>query len=273
MFTTWRSSSSAWPTWRPSVRFGTHRRLVRISPSSIACANWGRGRCVVSARRNRPRHAGWLCRQLAPRRHRLHGRCVRQSRAGPGRAAQHSGQYRFTGHDQSVGGSGTGTQHYAANQPGLWSRAQSENQYGRSQSKHGIWHEQVDDCLRRADRYGLIVSGVHMHIGSGTDLEHLSQVCAAMESTCRNIGRTVTTISAGGGLPVPYRPSKPMSISIDTMRSGMRPQPFARSLRSRCSYGDRTRSLPGCRKRLSGGRDPHRQANGTEHVLSARRGL
>ncbi len=47
-----------------------------------------------------------------------------------------------------------------------------------------------------------------MHIGSGTDLEHLSQVCAAMESTCRNIGRTVTTISAGGGLPVPYRPEQ-----------------------------------------------------------------
>jgi diaminopimelate decarboxylase len=44
-----------------------------------------------------------------------------------------------------------------------------------------------------------------MHIGSGTDLEHLSQVCQAMERTVATIGRTVTTISSGGGLPVPYK--------------------------------------------------------------------
>ncbi len=92
--------------------------------------------------------------------------------------------------------------------PGFGHGHSQKTNTGGPQSKHGIWHEQVDDCLRRADRYGLIVSGVHMHIGSGTDLEHLSQVCAAMESTCRNIGRTVTTISAGGGLPVPYRPEQ-----------------------------------------------------------------
>jgi diaminopimelate decarboxylase len=44
-----------------------------------------------------------------------------------------------------------------------------------------------------------------MHIGSGTDLEHLAQVCGAMERCVRIAGRSVTTISAGGGLPVPYR--------------------------------------------------------------------
>ncbi len=92
--------------------------------------------------------------------------------------------------------------------PGFGHGHSQKTNTGGPQSKHGIWHEQVDDCLRRADRYGLIVSGVHMHIGSGTDLEHLSQVCAAMESTCLSIGRTVTTISAGGGLPVPYRPEQ-----------------------------------------------------------------
>jgi diaminopimelate decarboxylase len=44
-----------------------------------------------------------------------------------------------------------------------------------------------------------------MHIGSGTDLEHLRHVCQAMEKTARDVGRSVIGISAGGGLPVPYR--------------------------------------------------------------------
>ena len=56
-----------------------------------------------------------------------------------------------------------------------------------------------------ADRHGLLVTGMHMHIGSGTDIEHLSQVCGAMEQACLCVGRTVSTISAGGGLPIPYR--------------------------------------------------------------------
>lgn len=92
--------------------------------------------------------------------------------------------------------------------PGFGHGHSQKTNTGGPQSKHGIWHEQVDDCLRRADLYNLVVTGVHMHIGSGTDLEHLSQVCAAMEATCRNVGRTVTAISAGGGLPVPYRPEQ-----------------------------------------------------------------
>ena len=38
------------------------------------------------------------------------------------------------------------------------------------------------------------------------DLEHLSQVCAAMEKAALAVGPTVTSISAGGGLPTVYRP-------------------------------------------------------------------
>ena len=45
-----------------------------------------------------------------------------------------------------------------------------------------------------------------MHIGSGTDLEHLAQVCGALENAAGiEVGRSLTAISAGGGLPVPYR--------------------------------------------------------------------
>ena len=35
---------------------------------------------------------------------------------------------------------------------------------------------------------GLAVTGLHMHIGSGTDLEHLTQVCGAMEKAAREVG-------------------------------------------------------------------------------------
>jgi diaminopimelate decarboxylase len=89
--------------------------------------------------------------------------------------------------------------------PGFGHGHSRKTNTGGEQSKHGIWHDQVDDCLLRADRYGLSVTGVHMHIGSGTDLEHLAQVCGAMESIVRRIGRSVTSLSAGGGLPIPYR--------------------------------------------------------------------
>ena len=89
--------------------------------------------------------------------------------------------------------------------PGFGHGHSQKTNTGGQQSKHGIWHTQIDECLRRADQTGVTVTGLHMHIGSGTDLEHLSEVCDAMERTAKEVGRTVKTISAGGGLPVPYK--------------------------------------------------------------------
>jgi diaminopimelate decarboxylase len=89
--------------------------------------------------------------------------------------------------------------------PGFGHGHSQKTNTGGPQSKHGIWHEDVVDCLRKADLYNVAVTGLHMHIGSGTDLEHLSQVCTALETIALQVGRTLTTISAGGGLPVPYR--------------------------------------------------------------------
>jgi diaminopimelate decarboxylase len=91
--------------------------------------------------------------------------------------------------------------------PGFGHGHSRKTNTGGEQSKHGIWHEQLDDCLRKADRHGLAITGIHMHIGSGTDLEHLAQVCGALESVARQVGRSITSISAGGGLPTPYRTS------------------------------------------------------------------
>jgi diaminopimelate decarboxylase len=76
---------------------------------------------------------------------------------------------------------------------------------GGAQSKHGIWHAQIEDCIERAAKWKLAITGLHMHIGSGTDLAHLSQVCTAMEKAALAVGSSIVSISAGGGLPVPYR--------------------------------------------------------------------
>lgn len=89
--------------------------------------------------------------------------------------------------------------------PGFGHGHSQKTNTGGPQSKHGIWHEEIDTCLRQADLHNVAITGLHMHIGSGTDLEHLSQVCNAMETIALQVGRTLTTISAGGGLPVPYR--------------------------------------------------------------------
>src|SRR5690606_14738009 len=80
--------------------------------------------------------------------------------------------------------------------PGFGHGHSQKTNTGGEQSKHGIWHAQLAECLRAADAQGLGVTGLHMHIGSGTDLEHLSQVCDAMEQAAREVGRTLTTISA-----------------------------------------------------------------------------
>lgn len=89
--------------------------------------------------------------------------------------------------------------------PGFGHGHSQKTNTGGEQSKHGIWHEQLDDCLALASKHGLTISGLHMHIGSGTDLEHLSQVCGSLERVARLVGPTIDTISAGGGLPTPYR--------------------------------------------------------------------
>jgi diaminopimelate decarboxylase len=89
--------------------------------------------------------------------------------------------------------------------PGFGHGHSQKTNTGGEQSKHGIWHEQLADCVERAARYKLSIAGLHMHIGSGTDLEHLSHVCGAMEQACLAVGPSIHTISAGGGLPTPYR--------------------------------------------------------------------
>ena len=61
--------------------------------------------------------------------------------------------------------------------PRIWHGHSQKTNTGGQQSKHGIWHQQIEDCKQRAAQYDIAITGLHMHIGSGTDLEHLAQVC------------------------------------------------------------------------------------------------
>lgn len=89
--------------------------------------------------------------------------------------------------------------------PGFGHGHSQKTNTGGEQSKHGVWHEQVGECVERAERAGVRITGLHMHIGSGADMEHLASVCGALEEVARRIGPSLTSISAGGGLPIPYK--------------------------------------------------------------------
>jgi diaminopimelate decarboxylase len=89
--------------------------------------------------------------------------------------------------------------------PGFGHGHSQKTNTGGKQAKHGIWFAQIAECVDRAARHRLRISGLHMHIGSGTDLQHLSQVCGAMEQAAATVGPSLVSISMGGGLPTVYR--------------------------------------------------------------------
>ena len=63
--------------------------------------------------------------------------------------------------------------------PGFGHGHSQKTNTGGEGSKHGIWHEEIPEVLKRAEWAGLSITGLHMHIGSGTDLEHLAEVAGA----------------------------------------------------------------------------------------------
>ena len=86
--------------------------------------------------------------------------------------------------------------------PGFGHGHSRKTNTGGDLSKHGIWHEQIKDCIKIAQANGMWITGLHMHIGSGTDFEHLAQVCDAMVDASRRLGSHLRTIGSGtGSLP------------------------------------------------------------------------
>jgi diaminopimelate decarboxylase len=98
--------------------------------------------------------------------------------------------------------------------PGFGHGHSRKTNTGGEHSKHGIWHDEIEACVARAARFDLRVSGVHVHIGSGADMEHLAGVAEACCGFARRVGTSVTAISAGGGLPTPYR-DEDLPVDVD----------------------------------------------------------
>jgi diaminopimelate decarboxylase len=94
--------------------------------------------------------------------------------------------------------------------PGFGHGHSQKTNTGGENSKHGIWHSQLDAAMAVVRDYGLTLVGLHMHIGSGVDYSHLEEVCGAMVDAVRDLGCDLEAISAGGGLSIPYRDGDPV---------------------------------------------------------------
>lgn len=92
---------------------------------------------------------------------------------------------------------------------------------GGGHSKHGIWHAELANALARARAAGLEVTGLHLHTGSGAGLEGLLAVARAVRELAPRVGDSLTMLSAGGGLPIPYRPGEE-HLDLDQLTSAWR---------------------------------------------------
>lgn len=92
--------------------------------------------------------------------------------------------------------------------PGFGHGHSNKTNTGGEHSKHGIWHSELEAALTAIKTGGLVLAGLHMHIGSGVDYGHLQEVCGAMVKLverAKAAGVDLHAISAGGGLSIPYK--------------------------------------------------------------------
>ncbi|WP_338803317.1 diaminopimelate decarboxylase [Xenorhabdus griffiniae] len=97
--------------------------------------------------------------------------------------------------------------------PGFGHGHSQKTNTGGENSKHGIWFQDLPLAIAKIHQYGLKLVGLHMHIGSGVDYQHLANVCNAMVEQVMLCGEDIQAISAGGGLSIPYQEGEE---SVDT---------------------------------------------------------
>jgi len=79
---------------------------------------------------------------------------------------------------------------------------------GGSGSKFGLPVEQLDAFLRHADAHGVVVRGLHAHLGSGIlDANHWGEVYGQLAALAERVG-SVAFLNIGGGLGVPSHPGE-----------------------------------------------------------------
>ena len=85
--------------------------------------------------------------------------------------------------------------------PGLGSGHSNRTNVGGPSASFGIWHEHIPEVLATASQYNLTITGMHTHIGSGSDPDAWVQ-CAKMSLGIVAQFPDVTTLSLGGGFKV-----------------------------------------------------------------------
>lgn len=86
--------------------------------------------------------------------------------------------------------------------PGMGSGGCTKTNVGGSQSAFGIWHENINQVIDIASKYGLKITTVHSHIGSGSDPE-VWKTCAKLTlNIAAKFASTCDTVNLGGGFKV-----------------------------------------------------------------------
>jgi diaminopimelate decarboxylase len=89
--------------------------------------------------------------------------------------------------------------------PGFGHGHSKKTNTGGENSKHGIWFEDLPIALSVIKSNNLKLIGFHMHIGSGLFSNNFARVCDAMVEHIIASNVDIEAISAGGGIPTPYR--------------------------------------------------------------------
>ncbi|MDG2050089.1 MAG: diaminopimelate decarboxylase [Myxococcota bacterium] len=105
--------------------------------------------------------------------------------------------------------------------PGLGSGHNNRTNVGGPASAFGIWHEQLDRVLGIAQEYTLKITGMHTHIGSGSDPEVWKR-CARISLQIAAQLKDVQRFSLGGGMKVARMPDE---TSTDLQEIGRAVQP------------------------------------------------
>ena len=92
--------------------------------------------------------------------------------------------------------------------PGLGSGSTKRTNTGGPASSFGIWHTYLKEVKSLAARYGLTITRLHTHIGSGTDPEIWKRVTRMSLDIAGELPQ-VTTVNLGGGFKVGRMPDEP----------------------------------------------------------------
>ena len=92
--------------------------------------------------------------------------------------------------------------------PGEGAGHSKKTNTGGPYSKHGIWYKNLNEARDIAKKYNLIISGVHIHIGSGGDMDHLKRITGKLVDFAKEFN-DLEVVNFGGGLPYQYDPDLP----------------------------------------------------------------